>query len=256
MASNTPPTPHEYLWHLTPYCNLIPACNPSEYCVDGSGSVFYRIQVQPIAQPGPSPEDSVIPPEYPMGGGFNFRQPFEGTEQAGQPYGEPIGRHEGCVDISQLGQVIPPLPEEAAVAFAQQALRELEVSYQPPDLGFVNFPEIFYTTGQTTAQYVVDIRGFTVTLDAEITEYHWYPGEPGAPYLVGDDPGAPYPDQTVTHTYAQPGSYAVQLETIWTATYSYDAEGPFAVPGSRPSVGPEAQVEIGEARPVLIDPND
>lgn len=215
-----------------------------------------RVELRAVAQPGPDGR-SIAPQPFPTDtwGSGNFRPPSP-TDPIGLPYGEPVGLKTACVDLSQLGQVIPPLPEEAAAAFAQQSLPELEVSYQPPDLGFVNFPEIFYTTGQTTAQFVVDIRGFAVTLDAEITEYHWYPGEPGAPYLVGDDPGAPYPNQTVTHTYAQPGSYGVQLETIWTATYSYDAEGPFAVPGTRASVGPEALVEIGEARPVLIDPND
>lgn len=154
------------------------------------------------------------------------------------------------------GRSNPTIPEEVEERFEQQALPVLDVSYQPPDVGFVNFPEIFYTTGQTEAQFVVDIRGFTVTIDAEVTEYLWHTGDPGTPLLSGDDPGAPYPNETVTHAYPGPGTYPVSLEAIWTATYSYDAEGPFAVPGARNQVGPTVEVTIAEARPVLVDPNE
>jgi len=80
----------------------------------------------------------------------------------GQPYGETRFWLEGCVDVSTLD--VPPSPEEVLLYFQALPIPGLGFSYQPPDLGLVNLPEIFYTTEPTNGTYPVDIRGYSVTI--------------------------------------------------------------------------------------------
>ncbi len=153
----------------------------------------------------------------------------------------------------------PPSPEEVYTYFQALPIPGLVFSYQPPDLGLVNLPEIFFTTEPTTASYTVDIRGYSVTIEAFVDQFTWHTGDSASPEgeaVVSADPGAPYPNQTVTHTYLARGTYPASLETLWTATYTYDGNGPYAVPGSVTTIGPTQNIQVVEAHPVLTNPYD
>lgn len=61
-----------------------------------------------------------------------------------------------------------------------------------------------------------------------MSQFYWHTGDAVSPegeVVYSEDPGAPYPNQTVTHTYLQRGTYPAFLETGWTATYTYDGTG-------------------------------
>jgi hypothetical protein len=92
-----------------------------------------------------------------------------------------------------------------------------------------------------------------------VDQFLWHTGDTASPEgeaVISADPGAPYPNQTVTHTYLQRGTYGASLETVWTATYTYDGNGPYAVPGSVTTIGPTQTINVVEAHPVLTDPYD
>jgi len=225
----------------------VPTCSAAE----GQLNLYYYIYRQRVAQPGGTP----APAEYGIG------EPPAPTPPAsipiGQPYGIVLPAGQGCVDVSTLD--LPPSPEEVATYFQALPLPGLGFGFQPPDLGLVNLPEIFFTLEPTTGTYIVDIRGYSVTIYTGVSQFFWHTGDTVSPegeYVYSEDPGAPYPNQTVTHTYLQRGTYPAFLQTVWVSTYTYDGNGPYSVPGSVVTIGPTQNIEVVEAHPVLTDPYD
>ena len=256
-ATNNAPAPQFYTFALVPYCvknedqagrcETVPSCDAAA----GQLNLYYYIYRQRVAQP----EGTIAPPEY---GKNEPPAPAPPSGVAiGQPYGEMVFWLEGCVDVSTLD--LPPSPEEVATYFQALPLPGLGFGFQPPDLGLVNLPEIFFTLEPTTGTYVVDIRGYSVTIYTGVSQFFWHTGDTAAPegeYVYSEDPGAPYPNQTVTHTYLQRGTYPAYLQTVWVSTYTYEGNGPYAVPGSVVTIGPTQNIDVVEAHPVLTDPYD
>ena len=256
-ATNNPPAPQFYTYSLVPYCvkndgqggscETVPSCDAAA----GQLNLYYYIYRQRIAQPA----GTLAPAEY---GPNEPPAPAPPAGVAiGQPYGETQFWLEGCVDVSTLD--VPPSPEEVLLYFQALPLPGLGFGYQPPDLGLVNLPEIFFTTEPTTGSYTVDIRGYSVTIVTYVDQFIWHTGDTASPEgeaIVSADPGAPYPNQTVTHTYLQRGVYPASLETVWASTYTYDGNGPYAVPGTVTTAGPVQNINVVEAHPVLTDPYD
>ncbi len=256
-ATNNPPAPQFYTYFLVPYCvqnddvdgecQTVPSCDATA----GQLNLYYYIYRQTVAQPA----GTLPPPEY----GPNEPPAPAPPASAiiGQPYGDMNLWLEGCVEVSALDP--PPSPEEVFTYFQALPIPGLGFGYQPPDLGLVNLPEIFFTTEPTTGTYPVDIRGYSVTITTSVDQFIWHTGDTASPEgeaVISADPGAPYPNQTVTHTYLQRGTYGASLETVWTATYTYDGNGPYAGPGSVTTIGPTQTINVVEAHPVLTDPYD
>jgi hypothetical protein len=137
--------------------------------------------------------------------------------------------------------------------FQTLPLPELATKQQPPGNGLVGLPVIFYTDGPTTQTFTLDIRGFTVDIVAGATSFTWHTGD--GTDLTSSDPGAPYPDQTVTHDYAS-GTYTASLTTTWGATFSVDGGASVAVPGTTTTDGPPVTFDVLQARAVLTNPYD
>ena len=156
-----------------------------------------------------------------------------------------------CVDITALNP--PPSPGEVFRYFERLPLPELTTKQQPPGNGLVGLPVIFYTDSPTSQTFTVDIRGFTVDIVANATRFAWHTGD-GAD-VTSTDPGAPYPNQTVTHDYAS-GTYTASLTTTWGATYSVDGGASADVPGTTTTDGPPVTFDVLQARPVLTNPYD
>jgi len=198
--------------------------------------VLYEVERQRLAQPNSSAVDGVVPgPTIPVGGG----------------YGTWVSEGRTCVDVTDLNP--PPSPAEVFSYFQTLPLPQLTTRQQPPGEALVGLPVIYFTDSPTTQDFTVDIRGFTVDITARAVSYAWDTGD-GA-VLTTTDPGAPYPDQTVTHDYSA-GTYTASLTTTWGATYSVDGGVQAEVPGTTTTQGEPATFSVLQARSVLTSPYD
>ncbi len=155
------------------------------------------------------------------------------------------------MDITALNP--PPSPAEVFRYFQTLPLPELTTQQQPPGDGLVGLPVIFYTESPTTQTFTVDIRGFTVDIVAVATAFTWHTGD--GTDLTTTDPGAPYPDHTITYDYSS-GTYTAWLTTTWGATFSVDGGASTDVPGTTTTDGPPVTFDVLQARPVLTNPYD
>lgn len=174
---------------------------------------------------------------------------------AGTPPGSPVGPWEqldrGCVDVTALNP--PPSPDEVFRYFQTLPLPQLPTRQQPPGDALVGLPVIFFTDGPTTQTFTLDIRGFTVDIVATATGFTWRTGD--GTQLTSTDPGAPYPDHTISHDYAS-GTYTASLTTTWSGSFSVDDGLALPVPGSTTTDGPPVTFAVLQARPVLTNPFD
>jgi hypothetical protein len=169
----------------------------------------------------------------------------------GTPFGPWETTFAGCVDITDLNP--PPSPDEVFRYFQTLPLPQLTTRQQPPGEALVGLPVVFFTDSPTTQTFTVDIRGFAVTITARATSFTWTTGD-GAT-LTTTDPGAPYPDQTVTHDYAA-GTYTAGLVTTWGGTFTVDGGAAADVPGTTTTEGAPATFTVRQARSVLTNPYD
>ena len=152
-----------------------------------------------------------------------------------------------------------PGDRPASVADVGELVRERVVnllptadpSFQPADGGIVNLPTIF-AAGEPGEVEVepFDVLGFTVTVTAT-AEWAWT-FDDGVTRTF-DVPGGVYPDDSVSHEYPTTGDRSVSVTTSWTAEFTVDGQGPFAVPGPpiTKTAGP-VTVPVREARSQLV----
>jgi hypothetical protein len=95
------------------------------------------------------------------------------------------------------------------------------VAYQPEFEPLVKTDVYFWCDLPSIFQSRVDIIGeiVDVTLRPSFT---WSFGD-GAVYTTTEN-GAPYPNGTIRHSYARPGSYVVTLLTTWNGSYTHNAQ--------------------------------
>jgi len=95
------------------------------------------------------------------------------------------------------------------------------VAYQPEFEPLVKTDVYFWCDLPTLFQSRVDIIGeiVDVTLRPSFT---WSFGD-GSVYTTTEN-GAPYPNGTIRHSYARPGSYVVTLLTTWNGSYTHNAQ--------------------------------
>lgn len=94
------------------------------------------------------------------------------------------------------------------------------VAYQPEFEPLVNVPVYFWCDLPTIFQSRVDIIGEVVDV-ALRPSFVWSFGD--GSYLATSDPGAPYPNGPVQHTYKKPGLYEITLLTTWNGSYTHNA---------------------------------
>jgi hypothetical protein len=174
---------------------------------------------------------------------------------AGTPVGTPFGGwiNEGgaCIDVTDLNP--PPSPGEVFSYFQRLPLPTLTTQHQPPGDGLSGLPVIFYTDSPTTQTFTVDIRGFSVVIEAKATRYTWHTGDSAAPEVTSADPGKPYPNETIEHDYRS-GTYTAYLTVTWGATFTVNGGAPANVPGTTTTDGPSVTFDVLQARPVLTNP--
>ncbi|WP_182376664.1 PKD domain-containing protein [Nocardioides sp. WS12] len=136
-------------------------------------------------------------------------------------------------------------------AFAELKLPAAKLVIQPPDgLTLVNFDTNFYTTSTRPISRTVTLLGQQVTLEATPAEFHWTFGDGQA--LATTEPGAPYPDLTVTHNYLRTGTYQPSLATVFTGRFRVGG-GPWRqIPGTVTIEGAGQALRAIEAQPKLV----
>jgi hypothetical protein len=197
---------------------------------------LYVIQRQRLVQPDGSPVDG-----------------FPSTPGAlpGTGYGPWASIATSCVDVTDLNP--PPSPDEVFRYFQTLPLPQLTTRQQPPGQALVGLPVIFFTDSANAQTFTVDIRGFTVDIAATATSYTWDTGD--GVVLTTTDPGAPYPNQTITHDYSS-GTYTASLTTTWGATFSVDGGVAAQVSGTTTTQGAPVTFSVLQARSVLTNPYD
>jgi hypothetical protein len=232
-----------YEWRLRHLCVIrdeaVGACSSFDFrlCPQQPGRIitYLVIQNRLVARDGDTPEDGVpigTPPGTPVG--------------TWEQYGE------GCIDITPLNP--PPSAAEVFSYFERLPLPLLTTQHQPPGNGLSGLPVIFYTDSPTTQTFTVDVRGFNVVITATAEQFTWHTGD-AAGRLVTTDPGRPYPEQTIEHSYRS-GSYTAHLTVTWGATFTVNGSAPADVPGTTTTDGPPVTFDVLQARAVLTNPYD
>jgi hypothetical protein len=126
------------------------------------------------------------------------------------------------------GDVIPV--GDMAAADVDRYLKDvtppvMHVTVQPPNGVLSSLPAFFQAEPPADLQ-PQPFGGPQVTETITITPAHytWEWGDGTAP-LQTDDPGSPYPDGHVTHTYDRAAHVTVALTTEWSATYTITVAG-------------------------------
>jgi hypothetical protein len=214
-------------------------CMPGEYRCDpvpGRLVYYYFVLSERIVQADRRSIDGIAPVP---------------TDPVGSNYGPTRNEGGSCVDITDLNP--PPSPEEVFRYFQTLPLPRLTTHQQPPGNALVGLPVIFFTDSPTTQTFTVDIRRFAVVITARATQFAWHTGD--GTTLTSIDPGAPYPNQTITHDYSS-GTYTASLTTTWGATYSVDGGATADVPGTTTTDGPPVTFTVLQAHTVLTNPYD
>ncbi|MDP5185389.1 hypothetical protein QOZ88_22375 [Blastococcus sp. BMG 814] len=170
----------------------------------------------------------------------------------GTPFGGWIPEGSACIDVTELNP--PPSGAEVFSYFQRLPLPQLMTRHQPPGDGLTGLPVIFYTDSPTTQSFTVDIRGFTVVIDATAEQFTWHTGD-ATGQITTTDPGAPYPDHSIEHSYRS-GTYTASLTVTWGATFTVDGGAAADVPGTTTTEGPPVTFAVLQARTVLTNPYD
>ena len=138
--------------------------------------------------------------------------------------------------------------------FERLPLPTLTTQHQPPGNGLSGLPVIFYTDSPTTQTFTVDIRGFTVVINAAAEQYTWHTGDPRTPTSPAPTrPRLPRPDDRAP---VQVGHLHGLLTVTWGATFTVNGGAPADVPGTTTTDGPPVTFDVLQARAVLTNPYD
>ncbi len=162
---------------------------------------------------------------------------------------EPPGCYPPAAD-----EVVTPVIDGTVMVDVFQGLVAPAVAFIQPASGkaLVQMPLIVYA--QSAAQaWTPDVLGQTVAVRATPTSYTWDFGDGNDP-VTTTDPGAPYPDETVSHVYTTTGDVNVTLITSYTGEFSVDGGATWQpIPGTATATTPSVPVHLVEARAHLIE---
>jgi len=151
-------------------------------------------------------------------------------------------------EVESLGHVTPAL---VLKAFQRLTWPRSELVLQPPDgVTLVGFETNFYTTNTTPTTQTVTLLGRRIQLEATPTSYAWQFGD--ATSETTQTPGAAYPDLLVTHQYQHSGLVRPSVDTVYAGRFRVGT-GPWqTIPGTLTVAGRAAELEVREARGVLV----
>ena len=146
---------------------------------------------------------------------------------------------------------------EAIAAVVATELRRLPlrsggITLQPgTGTTLVNVETIAFTD-PTPQTFDITVLGVPVTVVARATAFSWS-FEDGADPLVTTDPGAPWPEHTVSHVYRTTGARSITLTTEWTGTFRVAGSDTWQpIDGTAVTVETAPPIEVQEATNRLV----
>ena len=126
------------------------------------------------------------------------------------------------------------------------------ITRQPPGSQvLVNLDAIVYTTDDART-LTTQVNATPVTVQATPTSYTWTWGD--GTTTTTTDPGAAYPNQTVTHRYASTAQdVTITLTTTWTATFTPDGQDTQPVTGTITTTDTTAPFDVVRTISYLTD---
>jgi outer membrane biosynthesis protein TonB len=93
------------------------------------------------------------------------------------------------------------------------------ISYQPNFQPLINVPVYFWNDMPTAFQSKVDLIGEVIDVTMR-PSFTWSFGD--GSFKSTTDPGLPFPNGKITHTYSNPGTYPIVLVTTWGGTFTHN----------------------------------
>ena len=100
-----------------------------------------------------------------------------------------------------------------------KALPTTGVAYQPNFQPLINVPVYFWSDISPIFRTKVDLIGEVIDVTMR-PSFAWAFGD--GSFKSTTDPGAPFPNGKITHTYSNPGTYPVVLITTWGGTFAHN----------------------------------
>lgn len=170
--------------------------------------------------------------------------------------GTPVPVGTNCGDPAPPGDAVATALPQVTPGMVQRALErvplpEPDLSVQPPGgRTLINFETNFFTAAEPFTE-TVTLLGRRVDLDITPSQFRWAFGDGEG--LTTTEPGAPYPDLELTHTYLEQGQVRPQVTTVYTADYRVDG-GPWQpVPGSVDITSDPVDLTVTEVTNQLVD---
>ncbi|MEE6272642.1 PKD domain-containing protein [Georgenia sp. MJ206] len=153
-----------------------------------------------------------------------------------------------------------PIPPGQPVIVTAQELQSLildsgGLTVQPERPWVLVNMETIVMTGASEQMLGTVVLGVPVRVRAIPVEFTWDFGDGSAP-LVGTDPGAAWPNHTVSHVYTSPGIVDVSLSTQWDGYFQPEG-GTSWIPVAGRAVTTETSdpIEVVTAVPRLVTGN-
>lgn len=137
---------------------------------------------------------------------------------------------------------------DVARAFQEVPLPSLRPQTQPRSTTLVNLPTILWTRAEPLSRNVT-LLGQQIELRITPISFTWVHGDGTS--ATTDSPGAPYPEQTITHRYLRRGTVVLRLTTTWSAQWRLAGEAWREVPGSVSTTSDPVALRVREASPTL-----
>lgn len=152
-------------------------------------------------------------------------------------------------------EAVPAAPVVITDLMALRALRTVPLppsilTVQPPNgRTLVNFETNFFTEAEPFDR-TVRILGQRVDLRIWPSAFTWHFGDGSS--STTSEPGAPYPDLEVTHSYLRKGRVSPRVDTTYSADFRVNG-GPWRpVNGTVTMAGGPVGLEVVTARPTLV----
>ncbi len=137
-------------------------------------------------------------------------------------------------------------------AFHDTPFSTAYASIQPVNLKtLVNLPTYFAAAYPTTGYQpgevdATTILGFRVEIRPNVTSYTYHFGD-GTTLGPTEDPGGPYPEGAIRHTYQQPGTYPARVDTVYSGQFRVNGGQWIDIPDTVTIQGTTSQLQVLEA---------
>ena len=155
----------------------------------------------------------------------------------------------GVVCIPPAGLVTVAQVEAAIHDQFEAELPPTSIRFQPTSGVLPYLPVIFQSGQPKHLPPIVSTIADRIVVLMPTAQWSWRFGDGAG--LTTDQPGAPYPDFSVSHTYGRDGRFPVELTTTWSATFTIDDLGPFTV-SHVITQQEKTSVSVGQGRAVLV----